>query len=154
MGDLNWRLGQNYIKGDDHQTTSNVELIIGIIEKYSLMLGNKFIYMLRVVDLIWKKLQTVSAWLCDNFKGNDAVLKNVKIADIRCSPLFRTTKEKDNKHIIVHSDHVSIFIDLGLEITEPKVRQKNDTWKFYDDRLHKLKSANMLLDSLFTCNSN
>ena len=56
MGDLNGGLGQNYIKGDDHQTTPNVELIIGIIEKYSLMLGNKFIYMLRVVDLIWKKL--------------------------------------------------------------------------------------------------
>ena len=40
VGDLNGKLGQNYIKGHDHQTTRNDELIIDIIKKYSLMLLN------------------------------------------------------------------------------------------------------------------
>ena len=84
-------------------------------------------------------------------------MKNVKIDDSRCSSLFTTIKEKDNKLRVVHNDHVSIFINLDLKITEPKVRQKNDTWKFNQDGLHKFKSItknNMLLDSLFTSNSN
>ena len=50
----------------------------------------------------------------------------MKIDDSRCSSLYKTIKERGNKHRVVHSDHVLIFIDLDLEITEPKVRQKND----------------------------
>ena len=53
-------------------------------------------------------------------------MKNMKIDDSRCSSLYKTIKERGNKHRVVHSDHVLIFIDLDLEITEPKVRQKND----------------------------
>ena len=84
-------------------------------------------------------------------------MKNKKIDDNRCSSLFRTIKEKDNTLRIVYSDHVLIFIDLDFEITEPKVKQKNDTWKFNHHGLHKFKyiiTNNMLLDSLFICNSN
>ena len=40
MGDLNKKFGQNYIKGDDHQTTPNDGLIIDIFVKYYLVLVN------------------------------------------------------------------------------------------------------------------
>ena len=51
-------------------------------------------------------------------------MKNVKIDDSGSSSLFRTIKEKNNKYRTVYSDHVSIFIDLGLEKNEPKIGQK------------------------------
>lgn len=40
LDDLNEKPGQNYVKWEDQQTSSNAELIIDIMEKYSLILVN------------------------------------------------------------------------------------------------------------------
>ena len=68
---------------------------------------------------------------------------------------MRNVKIDDNR--IVCGDHISIFIDLDLKISEPKVKQKNGTWKYNHDGLHKFKSlteSGMPLDSLSRCHSN
>ena len=125
MGNVNGRLSQNYVKGNDHQTTPNGKLIIDIIEKYSLMLVNSS----SICSGLWTQFgKSTRPSVLDYVIISQEMTqyrKNVKIDDSRCFSRFRTIKEKDNKHKIVHSDHISIFIDLDFEITEPKIRQKN-----------------------------
>ena len=124
MSQLNGRLAEKYIKDDDHQTTPNGKLINEFIEKYSLML----LISSSICSGLWTQFGKNSRTLVLDYviisQEMIQYMKNVKIDDSRSSSLFRTIKEKNNKYRTVYSDHVSIFIDLDLEKTEPKIGQK------------------------------
>ena len=110
-----------YLKGEDRQTTPNGELVIDIIKKYSLMLVNSSSLFSRLRNRFDKN--TRPSVLDYAIKSHEKMqhMKNMNIDDSRCSSLYKRIKEKDDKHRVVHSDHFLIFIDLNLEITEPKV---------------------------------
>lgn len=60
MGGLNKKFGQNYIQGDNHQTTPNGELITDIILKYYLVLVNSS----PVYSGLWRRFKKILELQC------------------------------------------------------------------------------------------
>ena len=148
IGDFNAKIG---LKEDHHEISPNGRLVNNLIEKYSLFILNGT----KLCKGVWTRIdsngnRSILDYVISS-QGFSEYVKYIEIDDTKTNTLFRTIK-KGKEAKIVKSDHVSIIIEIDMNLVEDKPACRTFCWKYSEEGLNKFKTItekNVYLDSLF-----